>query len=55
MMLAELVLQEVSVCQINLQKGRAATVELGQKVSDHIKLITEPYAIKSRVSLLITL
>ncbi len=51
-MFPELVLCEVSVRQINLQKCRAATVELGRKESDHIQLITEPYTIKSRVSLL---
>ncbi len=48
----ELVLLEVSVRQINLQKCRAGMVELGQKEGDHILLNTEPYSIKSRVSLL---
>ncbi len=39
----ELVLREVSVREINLQKCRAVTVELGQKEGDHIQLITKPY------------
>ncbi len=51
-MFTDLVLREISVRQINLKKCRAATVEIGRKESDHINLITEPYTIKSRVSLL---
>ncbi len=51
-MFTELVLRDILLRQINLQKCRAATLELGRKGGDHIQLVIEPYTIKSRFSLL---